>query len=112
MPIKLTGGFITPSQRYVCLSCRLQKSSSAGGPTTRYQHTAPPGNIGGKPDQDFIPKDAGIEHESAARERIRGVLQSLATRSKNMDANVDSESESLMENKVGLANWSSHWQSA
>lgn len=113
MPAKLTRGLITPNQRYVCLSCRLQKSSSAGGRTTRYQHTAPPENDGGKENQDFIPKDAGNEQESASRSRIGDMIRSFMFRSdaKDKEANAGSEIESLGENKVGLAYWSSLRQS-
>ena len=113
MSAKLARGVITSNQRYVCLSCRLQNSSSAEGRTIRYQHTGPSENGGGDTNQEYILKDAEKDREATSRPPIGDIIRSFIFRSGTKDKEImsDSRIESLGKNKVHLADLSSLKQS-
>lgn len=109
MPARLARGVIAPKHRYVCLSCRLQKLSIAGGHITRYQHTGPPANapanVGGDGNQEFsLKKDLGNDNGSTTRSRIREIIRSVMFKpdGKDQETKGDSRVESLRKNEVRL----------
>ena len=109
MPAKLARGVITPNQKYVCLSCRLQSSSLPGGRTRRYQHTSPPENHGSETNQESIPKDAEIGKDTVSRSGIGDIIRSFMFESdaKDNETKGNTRMESVGNNKVYIADWPS-----
>ena len=114
MPAKLARGVITPNQKYVCLSCRLQSSSLAGGRTRRYQRTAFPENHGGDINQESIPKDAENGKDTVSPSGIGDIIRSFMFKSdaKDNETKDDTRIESVGNNKVHIADWPSFKQPA
>lgn len=105
MPAKLARGVISLNQKYVCLSCRLQNLSLAGGRTTRYQHTGPTENDGADKTQDPNPNDVRKYDEAASGSRIGDIIRSFMFKSDPNDKENkgDSRIEPLGKSKVHVA---------
>ena len=109
MPIRLAIGVNAPKYRYVCLSCRLEKSSYAAGRTARYQHTGPPANDGRESAQGSNSRLEQNHNESMSPSLIGDIIRRFISKPNEEDKENegDSRTESLETNEVRLAKQSS-----
>lgn len=76
MSARVLRGLLSPSQPYVCLSCRRQIAGVEGGRTRTYKYTTLKGNNEGTKESELSQGHAGKldSPTSASRSRIRDII--------------------------------------